>query len=71
MTFSDEFDEDIKVSAWGPITENGAKWIAHTPYKEDFGDARFADPTDGFPFMVNNGVLRRARSCHRRSTDVF
>ncbi|MBW3597736.1 MAG: glycoside hydrolase family 16 protein [Planctomycetes bacterium] len=58
ITFSDEFDEDIRVSAWGPITEGGVKWIAHTPYKGDFGDARFANPTDGFPFTVKDGVLR-------------
>ncbi len=58
LTFNDEFDEDIKVSAWGPITEGGAKWIAHTPYKGDFGDAKFSDPVEGFPFTVDNGVLR-------------
>lgn len=58
LTFSDEFDEPISVSAWGPIGEGGSKWIAHTPFKGDFGDARFTDPVEGFPFTVDDGVLR-------------
>jgi hypothetical protein len=53
MTFHDEFD-DLSVSAWGP----GTRWIAHTPWGGDFGDAQFTDPGDGFPFTVKDGVLR-------------
>ncbi|MET3855755.1 MULTISPECIES: glycoside hydrolase family 16 protein [unclassified Rhizobium] len=53
MTFADEFD-DLSVSAWGP----GTRWIAHTPWSGDFGGARFANPKDGFPFTVDDGVLR-------------
>lgn len=53
MTFSEEFN-DLDVSAWGP----GTRWIAHTPWRGDFGDARFADPEPGFPFTVEDGVLR-------------
>jgi len=54
LTFSEEFDGPLDVSAWGP----GTRWIAHTPYAGDFGDAPFADPEPGFPFTVENGVLR-------------
>jgi beta-glucanase (GH16 family) len=53
MTFSEEFN-DLDVSAWGP----GTRWIAHTPWNGDFGDARFADPEPGFPFTIQDGVLR-------------
>jgi beta-glucanase (GH16 family) len=53
MTFHDEFD-DLSVSAWGP----DARWIAHTPWSGDFGDAQFADPRDEFPFTVRDGILR-------------
>lgn len=53
LTFEDEFDE-LDVSAWGP----GTTWIAHTPWSGDFGDAKFTDPRDGFPFTVEDGVLR-------------
>jgi glycosyl hydrolase family 16 len=54
-TFSEDFDDVLSVSPWGPNT----KWIAHTPWAGDFGDARFADPRLGvFPFIIENGVLR-------------
>lgn len=54
LTFSEEFDE-LSVSPWGPNT----RWIAHTPWAGDFGDARFADPRKGvFPFTIDNGILR-------------
>lgn len=54
LTFSDEFD-DLSVSAWGP----GTRWIAHTPWFGDFGDAAFADPEPGFPFTIlPGGILR-------------
>jgi beta-glucanase (GH16 family) len=53
LTFSDEFDGPLDVSAWGP----GTKWIAHTPYNGDFGDARFTDPSGDFPFTVKDGIL--------------
>lgn len=54
ITFQDEFDGPLDVSALGP----GTKWIAHTPYGGDFGDAKFTDPQDGFPFTVKDGILR-------------
>ncbi len=57
VTFNDEFD-DLSVSAWGPAGAGGTRWIAHTPWHGDFGDARFSDPTTDFPFTVKGGVLR-------------
>jgi len=53
LTFNEEFN-DLSVSRAGP----GTRWIAHTPYWGDFGDAGFADPQDGFPFTVDKGILR-------------
>lgn len=53
LTFEESFDQ-LDVSAWGP----GTRWIAHTPWYGDFGDARFADPTEDFPFTVADGILR-------------
>ncbi len=57
VTFDEEFD-DLSVSAWGPAGEEGTRWIAHTPWHGDFGDARFTDPQPGFPFTIEDGVLR-------------
>ncbi|OHB68925.1 MAG: hypothetical protein A2V70_04180 [Planctomycetes bacterium RBG_13_63_9] len=51
MTFSDEFD-DLSVSAVGP----GTRWFTKT--KENFGDARFMQQKDEFPFTVEKGILR-------------
>jgi hypothetical protein len=52
LTFTEEFDH-ISVSARGP----GTRWIAHTPWNGDFGEAQFVDPIPGFPFSVVDGVL--------------
>ena len=52
-TFEENFDQ-LDVSARGP----GTRWIAHTPWNGDFGDAQFADPAEGFPFTVSDGILR-------------
>lgn len=52
LTFTEDFDR-LDVSAWGP----GTRWIAHTPWNGDFGDAQFADPTPEFPFKVKDGIL--------------
>lgn len=55
MTFSEEFDGPLSVSPWGPNT----RWIAHTPWAGDFGDAQFVDPRLGvFPFTIQDGILR-------------
>jgi len=53
LTFDEPFDK-LDVSAWGP----GTRWIAHTPWNGDFGDAQFVNPTPGFPFSVENGILK-------------
>lgn len=53
QTFREDFN-DLDVSAWGP----GTRWIAHTPWNGDFGDAVFVDPAPGFPFTTQDGVLR-------------
>lgn len=52
LTFDEEFDS-LDVSPWGP----GTRWIAHTPWAGDFGDAKFIDPVPGFPFKTENGIL--------------
>jgi len=57
VTFNEEFD-DLSVSAWGPAGPGGTRWIAHTPWYGDFGDARFTDPRPEFPFTVAEGLLR-------------
>lgn len=57
LTFDEEFNE-LSVSAWGPAGPEGTRWIAHTPWNGDFGDARFTDPQLGFPFTADNGILR-------------
>jgi len=66
LTFDESFDQ-LDVSAWGP----GTRWIAHTPWNGDFGDAQFAEPKPGFPFTIENGVLRiearRGEDGHWRS----
>jgi beta-glucanase (GH16 family) len=53
LAFDEPFDT-LDVSAWGP----GTRWIAHTPWSGDFGDALFVNPTPDFPFTVENGILR-------------
>lgn len=50
LTFDDEFN-DLSVSTNRP----GTRWFTRT--KGDFGDARFVDPGEGFPFSVSRGVL--------------
>ena len=52
LTFDEEF-KTLDVSSKGP----GTRWIAHTPYFGDFGDARFADPGPDGPFSVKDGIL--------------
>ncbi|HEY1794627.1 MAG TPA: family 16 glycosylhydrolase [Stellaceae bacterium] len=52
-TFTDDFDS-LSVSARGATA---SRWIAHTPWNGDFGDAAFTDPQPGFPFRVRDGIL--------------
>lgn len=55
LVFEEDFSKPLDVSAWGP----GTRWIAHTPWAGDFGDARFMDPTpaETSPFSITDGVL--------------
>jgi glycosyltransferase involved in cell wall biosynthesis len=52
-TFTEDFNT-LSISAHG---ENGSRWIAHTPWNGDFGDAAFTDPQPGFPFRTHDGIL--------------
>jgi beta-glucanase (GH16 family) len=55
--FVEDF-RNLSVSAWGP----GTRWIAHTPWNGDFGDAKFTDPSPGFPFRTGpDGLVIEAR----------
>lgn len=52
LVFDEPFDR-LDVSAWGP----GTRWIAHTPWAGDFGDAQFVDPGLRSPFSIDKGIL--------------
>ena len=52
VSFAEEFDQ-LDVSPWGP----NSRWIAHTPWHGDFGDAVFLDPGVQSPFSVKGGIL--------------
>lgn len=54
LEFEEDFSKPLDVSPWGPKT----RWIAHTPWAGDFGDARFMDPEPGFPFIIKDGTLQ-------------
>ncbi len=57
LVFEDDF-RTLDVTPRGP----GSKWIAHTPWNGDFGDAAFTDPQPGFPFMATpDGLTITAR----------
>lgn len=62
LIFADEFDA-LDVSDW---QLDGKTWMAHTPWRGDFGDARFADPGPEGPFSVKEGILHITA---RRSDD--
>ena len=53
LTFEDEFD---RLDASGRRCDT--RWIAHTPWGGDFGAAAFMDPSRGFPFVTQEGMLR-------------
>ena len=52
MTFDERF-ERLDISATGP----GTRWIAHTPWNGDFGDARFDNPGPDGPFAKTSSGL--------------
>lgn len=53
LTFDENFSK-LDVSADGP----GTRWIAHTPWHGDFGDAVFDNPGPGGPFTVTANGLK-------------
>jgi beta-glucanase (GH16 family) len=53
-TFIENFNT-LSVSAYGT---DGSRWIAHTPWGGDFGDAAFTSPKPGFPFQIHDGILQ-------------
>ena len=52
-TFVEEF-KAFDISAYGP----GTRWIAHTPWNGDFGDATFGNPGPFGPFSITDKGLR-------------
>lgn len=62
LVWSEEFDE-LSASAWAL---DGKRWMAHTPWRGDFGDARFANPGPNGPFAVKHGELRITASKDRK-----
>ena len=52
MTFDEDFST-LDVSANGP----GTRWIAHTPWNGDFGDAVFDNPGPNGPFSISSSGL--------------
>jgi beta-glucanase (GH16 family) len=65
-TFEDDFTK-LDISAWGP----GTRWIAHTPWHGDFGDAVFDNPGPNGPFSIGpsglNITARKDELGHWRS----
>jgi beta-glucanase (GH16 family) len=51
VTFLEDFTGDLDVTSYGP-----SKWISHTPWYGDFGDARFVD-SNGEVFKIENKIL--------------
>jgi glycosyltransferase involved in cell wall biosynthesis len=55
--FEPSFTEDFNTLSVSPHGETGSRWIAHTPWNGDFGDAAFTDPQPDFPFRTHDGLL--------------
>lgn len=51
------FVEDFNDMSIGSRQIGSHRWIAHTPWNGDFGEAIFTDPGPGFPFVVREGAL--------------
>ena len=60
ILMEDFASESIAASRIGP-----ARWIAHTPWGGDFGDAQFVDPGPDGPFKVKGGMLTITASKNR------
>ncbi|MBV9998089.1 MAG: glycoside hydrolase family 16 protein [Verrucomicrobia bacterium] len=66
LTFNEEFDKPLSIAGGTGWDGRGiTRWICHTPYSGDFGDAWFSGPADGkgpdgkllSPFSVAGGIL--------------
>ena len=59
LTFEDDFTRPSIVGRppFSSYNEN-TKWLAHTPWNGDFGDAQFIDPGPGGPFEFTKSGLR-------------
>jgi beta-glucanase (GH16 family) len=61
LVFSDEFDGPLSIPGWTGWTANPpTKWICHTPYNGDFGQAWFSGPSEANtadPFSIADGKL--------------
>jgi len=55
--FDDETPPNGQIESISSVRIGRARWIAHTPWSGDFGDARFADPGPHGPFKIKDGVL--------------
>jgi beta-glucanase (GH16 family) len=55
--FRKTFSEDFNTLSVAPRSAKDKRWIAHTPWNGDFGDAEFTDPGPNFPFTVKDGIL--------------
>ena len=54
LAFAEDFHE-LAIAAHGLA---GSRWMAHTPWNGDFGDAVFTDPGPGGPFSLSPEGLR-------------
>jgi hypothetical protein len=52
LTFDETFSR-MDISAYGP----GSRWIAHTPWRGDFGNDVFGNPGPGGPFSLTSQGL--------------
>ena len=55
--FDEETAPNRRIESISPVRIGPARWIAHTPWNGDFGDARFADPHPNGPFSMKDGIL--------------
>jgi Glycosyl hydrolases family 16 len=60
--FKPAFTEDFPDLSISTRNLNGRRWIAHTPWNGDFGDAAFTDPGPNGPFALDDrGLVITAR----------
>jgi beta-glucanase (GH16 family) len=57
----EDFNEDTapnrRIESISSVRLGPARWIAHTPWSGDFGDAVFLDPLPERPFTIKDGIL--------------